>query len=166
MYVSGGHVPYRSKPAILEIGNAATRGDANAPSIILKDGLHGIVRQSTTSLAINRNVAVIPSVQAITTTEPNAAVLGPQDGRNEGIGQPLLHRNRGDGKVAKAVETITVGDPDIAFTILKETVNVIPGEAVRPRKQIGPSPVYMQHPPPYRSDPQTSIAIPEQPNRL
>ena len=41
------------------------------------------------------------------------------------IRQTLLDGNRGDGEVAKAVEAIIGGDPNIAFTILKETVDEI-----------------------------------------
>jgi hypothetical protein len=107
---------------------------------------------------------VIPSIQAIASAKPNTAIPGRQDARNEAIGQPLglFHRNRGDGEVAKAIEAITGDDPNIAFTILEETVNEIAGEAVRSRKLISPSLVHMQHSAIFGSDPQTTITIPEQ----
>ncbi len=152
---------YGNKPAILEVGNPSSRGDPNSSAIILKEG-GCIVWQSAVSLAVDRNLAVIPSVQAIGSTEPNAAIPGRQDRPNAGIGQTLLDRNRRDGEVSKAVEAIQGGDPDIAFTILKETSNGVAGETVRPRKLIRPSLVHMQEPSVSRSNPQTAIAIPEQ----
>jgi hypothetical protein len=74
----------------------------------------------------------------------------------------LLDRDRGNGEVAKAVETIIGGDPNIAFTILKETCNGIAGETVRLRKRVRLSLVHMHKPPVQRADPQAAIAIPEQ----
>src|SRR5580658_7376661 len=86
----GMHDPARyatdgNKPAILEVGKPACRGDPNSAAIILKERVRTIL-QSTASLTENRNLAVIPSVQAITRTKPNAAVSGRQDGPNVGIG--------------------------------------------------------------------------------
>src|SRR6202140_5843548 len=98
--------------------------------------------------------------------KPRADIPGRQDGRNSGIGQTLLHRNRWDGEVAKAVEAITGGDPHIAFTILKETLNEIAGETVRPRESIDSSLVHVQYPLVGGSDPHTAIAISEDPERL
>jgi len=51
---------------------------------------------------------------------PDAAIPGRQDGHNGSIGQALLYGNRGDGEVAKAVEAIYGGDPNIAFAILED----------------------------------------------
>ena len=121
MHYSAGHTAHGNKPAILEVGNSAARGDPNSPAIVLKKGLHGIIRQSTVSLAVNRNLPVFPSVQAIVSAKPDAAIPGRQNGPDGGVGQTLLHGNRGDGEVAKTVEAITRGDPNIAFTILKES---------------------------------------------
>jgi hypothetical protein len=93
--------------------------------IVLEEGLHGIIRQSTVSLAVNRNLPVIPSVQAVASAEPNAAIRGRQDGPDVVIRQTLLDRNRGGSEVAKTVEAIKSGNPNIAFTVLKEPCNVI-----------------------------------------
>jgi hypothetical protein len=101
------------------------RGDPNSPAIVLKDGIHGVIRQSTVSLAVNRNLPVIPSVQAIRSAKPNAAILGCENGPNEGVRQTLLARNRSHREVANAVDAIPGGHPNIAFTILKEIVNEI-----------------------------------------
>src|SRR5258708_26395021 len=78
-----------SKPAILKIGNPARCRDPNSPVIVLKEGLQDIIRQSaiaylthrllrsrarqqaSSALAINRNLPVLPSVQAIGGTKPN-----------------------------------------------------------------------------------------------
>lgn len=120
-----GQVGYVSKPAILKVGNAAVRGDPNSPVNVLKEGLDGIVGQSTALRVVSRDAPVIPSIQAIARAEPNAAVPGRQDGRSEGIRQPLLDGNRRGGEVAKAVEPIKRSDPNIAFAVLKETRNHI-----------------------------------------
>ena len=164
--MSGGHAVDRSKPAALERGNGAPRGNPDAPGPILKDGLHGIIRQATLALAIDRNAPVAPSVQAITGAQPHAAIPRRQDGPYERIGQPLLHGNRGDGDLAKTIEAATGRDPDIAFTILEQTVDEIAGETVRPGKDIRSAPMHMQDPMVGRSDPQTAGAIPEEPKRL
>jgi hypothetical protein len=44
----------------------------------------------------------------------------------------------------KAVEAIDRSDPNVTLTIFEEFIDVIPGEAVRLRKNICPSLVYMQ----------------------
>jgi hypothetical protein len=78
----------------------------------------------------------------------------------------LLGRNRGNGEVAKTVKAIMGGDPDIAFAILKESINEIAGQTVGPRKQIHRSLVHMHQAPVRRSDPDTAVAIPEQLRRI
>jgi hypothetical protein len=105
--------------------------------IILTEGLHGIIWQSTTgylapaprgscaSFAVNGNLPVIPSVQAFVSAKPNAAIPGRQDGTYGGARQALLDRNCGDGEVAKSVEAIRGSYPNIAFAILKEICNLI-----------------------------------------
>src|ERR1700730_8931664 len=108
MAVSAGHASYGNKPAALEIGNSKGRGRPNSGVIGLIEGVHIIIGQST-SLAVNRNLPVIPSVQAITRAEPNATIPRRQNGRNEVIRQTLRDRNCRDGEVAKAVETIVSG---------------------------------------------------------
>jgi hypothetical protein len=122
---AGGHGGYWNKPAILEVGHPVMGGNPNSPMIILKERIHVIIRQSTTSLAVNRNLPVVPSVQAIPSAKPDAAIPVRQDGHNGSIGQTLLYRNRGDGNVSKAVEAIYGGDPNIAFAILEEPLDVI-----------------------------------------
>src|SRR5277367_5702037 len=79
------HATYGNKPAVLEVGKRASRRDPNSPAIILEERVR-IIRQSTASLAIDRNLPVIPSVQAITRSQPNAAVPGRQDRPNVGVG--------------------------------------------------------------------------------
>ncbi len=74
----------------------------------------------------------------------------------------MLCRNRGHCKVAKAVEAVGRGNPDIAFAVLKEKHNGITRQAVRQRKHIRPSIVYMQQAPVIGADPQAAIAISEQ----
>src|SRR5712691_8727888 len=127
--------------------------DPNSSAVVLKEGRHTIIRQSTASLAVNRISPVLPSVQAIIRAKPNAAIRGRQDRHNGVIRQTLLDRNGCDREAAKAVEAITRGYPHIAFSIFKEVVDEVAGEAVRLPKHIGPSPVDMQDPLVRRSDP-------------
>src|SRR5271163_858894 len=140
-------------------------GNPNPPAIILRKRIHVIIRQSTASLAVNRNLPVVPFVQAISSAKPDAAIPGRQDGHNGSIGQSLLHRNRGDGKVPKAVEAIYGGHPNIAFAILEEPLDIIAREPVRLPECIRPSLVNMQESPVRGPNPQTAIAVPEQPDR-
>src|SRR6266566_5956070 len=87
--------PNGNKPPILKIGNAAKRRDPNSPALVPKERHHGIVRQSIivylahrrrmsracerahASLAVNRVLSVIPSVQTVESADPNASILVP-----------------------------------------------------------------------------------------
>ena len=145
---SARHRAYGSKSAILKPRNPAKRRDPDSAAIVLKEGPHGVIRQSiivylasivylawrrrlsrarprAASLAVNRDLPVLPPVQAITSPEPNAAVLGRQDREDSGIRPTPLKRNCGNGKVAKAVEAVLGAYPNIAFTVLKETPDEI-----------------------------------------
>jgi hypothetical protein len=122
---AAGHGGYWNKAALLEVGHPVMGGNPNSTMIVLKERIHVIIRQSTISLAVNRNLPVVPSVQAIPGAKPDAAIPGRQDGHNGSIRQTLLYGNRGDGKVAKAVEAINGRDPNIAFAILEDPLDVI-----------------------------------------
>ena len=97
---SGGHGTQGNKSVRLENRDAVWRCDPNLPAIILKEGVHFIIRQSTsrnlphrparsgksagptarrlhTSLAVNRDLPVIPPVQTVIRADPNAAVARP-----------------------------------------------------------------------------------------
>src|SRR5271166_4704893 len=179
MHVSARHRTHGNKPAILEVSNPAGRGDPNSPLTVLKERPSVVIgqpfvdylayqfltvaaRKQPPSLAVNRNLPVIPSVQAINRAKPNAAISGRQNGPGFGIRQTLFDGNGGDGEVAKAIDAIRSGYPNIAFAILKESPYGIAGESVRLRKHIRPFLVHMQEPKGPRSDPQTAIVIPEQ----
>src|ERR1700739_535896 len=98
---------YRDKPAILKVGSAALRERPNPPCIVLKERLPAVIWQSGIGhlacaelsllfgaaahspcalLSVNRDLAVIPSVHTIRSAEPDAAVLGSQDGPDDGGG--------------------------------------------------------------------------------
>jgi hypothetical protein len=76
MHIAAGHGAYCGKPAILEVGDPAMGGNPNSPVIILRQRIHDIIRQSTVSLAVNCNLPVVPSVQAIPGAKPDAAIPG------------------------------------------------------------------------------------------
>src|SRR5580693_7013751 len=89
MSVLAGHTSYGNKPVILEVGNPATRGDPNSPAVVLKEGLHILIRQ-TTPLVVNRNLPVVPPVQAMNRAKPNAAIARRQNRPSPAIRQALL----------------------------------------------------------------------------
>jgi hypothetical protein len=78
----------------------------------------------------------------------------------------LLHRNGSDGELAKAVEASSAGDPDVTFTILEKTEDDVAREAISSLKYICPALMYMDEPPLHCSDPEASIAVPEQSIRI
>src|ERR1700692_207661 len=85
----------------------------------------GVARSCFSPLAINSKMAIIPSVQAMSSAEPDAAIPDREDGFNDGIRQTLLDRNRGDCEVAKAVEAIQRWHPNVTFAILEEHLNEV-----------------------------------------
>src|ERR1700733_2202796 len=89
---------YRDKPAIFEVGRSPLRERPNSPAIVLKKRLHTVIRQSPIGhlahlrfpffvgvaaprgcgpMTVNRDLAVIPSVQTVGSAKPNTAVPGP-----------------------------------------------------------------------------------------
>ena len=79
------------------------------------------------------------------------------------VDKPCFTEIVGTAKSRKRSSPSIGGHPNVAFTILEEVVDGVAGKAVRPRKQIRSSLVHMQESPVVRSDPQTAIAIAEQP---
>src|ERR1700691_4463938 len=102
MHLSARHTVNGNKQAILEGGKPVRHGGPNSPAVVLKQGAR-VIRQSDDSLLISSKLAVIPSVQAIARSQPNAAVFGCQDGPDINTRQALFDRNRGDGHVVKTV---------------------------------------------------------------
>jgi len=144
-----GHGAHGNEPVRVENGDSTKRCDPNLPAIILREGVHLIIRQSTssnlshrpplpgnslgstalgrcTSLAVNRDLPVIPPVQAVIRADPNAAVARRQNGLNASARQTLLDGNRGDGEAAKAVEAADGRYPYTAFRSSKRQVTASP----------------------------------------
>ena len=70
------------KPAILKVRQVRRSEDTQIRSaIILKEGLGRSSGSPLASLAVNRDLPVVPSVQAIRRAKPNAAIPGRQNGR-------------------------------------------------------------------------------------
>jgi hypothetical protein len=109
---------------------------------------------------------VIPSVQAITGSDPNAAIRGCQHGLNSVIRQTLIRRKPGDGQVAKAVEPACAANPNIAFTVFEDRVNVAAGETIGLTKHIRSFLMHMHQAAAQSSNPQTTLAITEHPLSL
>jgi hypothetical protein len=85
---------------------------------------------------INRYFAIVPSIQAITSVYPNCSISGHENAPVGITRQSLVHGKSGDGKAAKAVQTVLGGCPDIPFTVLKENVYRVAGKAFGPRKHV------------------------------
>jgi hypothetical protein len=104
-----GDSAYGNKAVILQIAVPVRRGDPNSPAIVLKKRIRIKSVEFAVSFAAaaeTRNLLVTPFVQATTSPEPNATIPGGEDGNNIGTRQTLLERNRRNGIVAKAVETV------------------------------------------------------------
>jgi hypothetical protein len=99
-------------------------------------------------------------------TKPNASICGRQHSFGSVAGQTLPDGNSADGEFSKAIESSRTGNPDIPFTILEKTQDHVPGEAVGFRKYIRPALMHVDESSLYGSDPETSIAITEQPVRI
>jgi hypothetical protein len=91
MHYSARKAAYGNKPIILHVADPATRGDPNSPAIILKKRIWVMSVQFASAsvvpgrwlcaapgrgaaLAENRNLPVIPSVQALIGAKPNASI--------------------------------------------------------------------------------------------
>src|SRR5262249_9821599 len=142
---AAGNAAYRIEAVILQVADAAKRSDPDSPAIILKERMRSMSIEVAVGCAGagNRNLPVIPSVQAARSCEPNASVPVCQNSPYVVIRQALFCSEGRDGKIAKAVEAIFGSHPDTAFTILEDCVNAFAREAVRLRKQIGSSLVFV-----------------------
>src|SRR5262249_13115191 len=67
------------------------------------------------------------------------------------------------GEIAKDVEAVLRRDPDVSFTIFKNPRDEVAGQAVRLRVHISAALVYMQEAAVQGPDPQTAIAVLQQP---
>src|SRR5262249_53525460 len=86
---------YRIKAVILKVADAAKCGDPDSPAIILKKGTRAMAVEFAVGVAAagagNRDLTVIPSVQAARSCEPNASVPICQNGLHMIVRRPLFH---------------------------------------------------------------------------
>src|SRR5208283_4636645 len=165
MHFSARYGIYGNEPAVLEISKSVTGGHPDSPTVILKQRLQCIIRQST-CLAEGCRLSVLPPGQTLVSANPNAPICGCEHGLSSIARQTLFHRNSSDGQLSKPVESSSSGDPDIAFPILEETEDDVAGEAIRLRKYICPTVMYMNEPPLHCPNPEASIAVPQQSIRI
>jgi hypothetical protein len=97
-----------------------TRRHPDSPTIILKQRLRRIVRQSI-CLVEDCHLSVLPPGQTLVSANPNAPICGCEHGLGSIAGQTLFHRNSSHREFSKPVESSSAGDPNIAFTIFKNT---------------------------------------------
>src|SRR6476646_1090687 len=142
-----------NKPVRLKKANPDLRSDPNLPAVVLKEGIHRILRQPSVgnlpnraprvrapsgrqsadrgptahvtqpSIAINRDLAFIPSIHPIRRAQPKTAIPRGQNGKKPSARETLLVGKRWDSEVAKAVQAFCGRHPNIAFPILKERIN-------------------------------------------
>src|SRR5271165_1278903 len=93
---------------------------------------------------------------------PNAPIRGCEHGLRRIAGQTFFLRNSREREFSKPVESSTGGGPDVAFTVLEKPEDDIARESIRSRKYICPAVMYMDDPAIDCSDPEASIAVPEQ----
>src|SRR5262245_44619830 len=79
MHGPAGNAAYGDKTVILQVADAAKRGDPDSPAMILKKGV-GIESAEfpvwfAAAGASNRNASIVPSVQATNSGQPNASIL-------------------------------------------------------------------------------------------
>jgi hypothetical protein len=108
------------KPAVLEISKAVTRGHPDPPTVVLKQRLWRIIRQST-RFPEDGSLSILPPRQTLVSANPNAAIRRCEHGLSSIAGQTLSHGNSTNGELSKPVESSSAGDPDSAFTILEKT---------------------------------------------
>src|SRR5215469_14820475 len=110
MHGTTGDASYRNKLVILEVSDPGIRRYPDLPTIILKQRIRGESIEFPVSFHTagtgNRDLPVIPPVQAAIGAEPNASIPVRQNRSDSGTRQSLLHGKRGDGKVAKPVKTV------------------------------------------------------------
>src|SRR5208283_5150226 len=118
--ISGG--VRRANLTILEISKSVTREHPDSPTIILKQRLRLIIRQST-CFAEDGALSILPPGQTLVSGYPNAPVRGCYHRKSPNAGQTLFHRPGSDGQLSKPVESTRGGDPDTAFTILEKALD-------------------------------------------
>src|SRR5262249_49848197 len=174
----------RNEPTVLEVRHPAQRGDPESPALVLEECSYAVVwkpaieylaSSSTPCLAPhsccrtvacrakNRDASAIPSAQAAKSAEPHAAIPRRENGPRRCTRQALIGGNRSDGEIAKDVEAVLRRDPDVSFTIFKNPRDEVAGQAVRLRVHISAALVYMQEAAVQGPDPQTAIAVLQQP---
>src|SRR5580704_17854718 len=84
----------RNKTAILEVHPSARRSHPNPPTIVLKQRLHGVVRQSI-FLMERRNLPVLPSAETVVGSDPDASIHCRQHRPGRTLRRP---RNRGNAR--------------------------------------------------------------------
>src|SRR5271157_1034036 len=117
-----GYAIYGDKPTVLEIGQSVTREHPDSPTIVLKQRLRRIIRQSA-CLAEDGSLSILPPGQTIVSGYPYAPIRGCYHRMRPIAGQTLFHGNSSDGELSKPVESRGGGDPDIAFTILEKAAD-------------------------------------------
>ena len=88
--------------------------------------------------------------------DPDASIFGGEHGLRSIASQTLLHGNRRDGELSKAVESSRGGNPHIAFAIFKDTEDYIARQAIGFPEYICAAVMNMDEAPLYGSDPEAA----------
>src|SRR5262249_49804260 len=99
--------------------------------------------KAAASFAVDSDLSVNPSVQAIRCAEPDAAIPSRQHRHNSVTGQPLSLGDPGNRELVKTVKTFVGSCPDVSLMVLKDTGNAIAAKAVIRRESIYPATMYV-----------------------
>src|SRR5689334_7518860 len=104
-------------------------------------------------LAERRNLPIEPSIQTADGPKQNTPILSCENRPYDEIRQAFLRRKGGDREVTKTIQSSDGSYPHGAFTIFKERVRPFARQAIRQRKHVCSSPMYMQKATIFCSDP-------------
>jgi len=119
MHISARYSTYGNKPAILEVSKPVGGENPDPPTMILKQRLRSIIRQSGCRME-DCSLSVPPPGQPILSANPNAPIGRCEHGVTGVARETLFHGKSGDGEFSKPVESPSGGHPDIAFTIFEK----------------------------------------------
>src|SRR5215471_7095178 len=117
MHISPTDCTHRDEALLLHVYSFATCESPKSTRTILEK--KGPTRRSALRL-VGDNFPIVPSVQATTSTYPDASVSVRLDAVDGGTGQTLLLGQRGNCKPSKAIEAALCGYPNIPLPVFKD----------------------------------------------
>src|SRR5262245_21430242 len=127
------------EPVMLQVTDAFARGHPDSAASVFHH------RSGPTGMPIHGRLLRIPPGQApISRAEPHAAIPGSKNGCAKSIGRALARRKPWGGELAKSVEAIVGGNPDIPFAIFVDPRDGGTGESIGPLEHVRASVTNME----------------------